>query len=77
MRILTRSWAGERMPAWAEAYAGLRNDASQRPLRGKGRAFGAASRLAGGQIALVAMLPGERRRGQPESGGGGSRQSVL
>jgi hypothetical protein len=77
MRILTGTWGRERVPAGLEACAGLRNDALRLPQWGKGGASAAASRLAGGQIALVAMLPGERRRGRHESGGGGSGQSVL
>ena len=55
---------------------GLRNDALQRPQRHNGAACAATSRLTGGQIGFVAMLPGEDRRGRPESGGGDSRRSM-
>ena len=69
MRILTRTWVRERVPARLEACAGLRNDALRLPQWGKGGASAAASRQAGGQIAFVAMLRGERRRGRREGGG--------
>jgi len=77
MRISARPLRRERMPAWPETSAGLRNDALRRPQRRNGPACAATRSLTWGQIGFVAMLPGEHRRGRHESGGGDGGQSVL